>query len=117
MHGAPGGLVAGIRPENGHTAKAILSFTSPLLEYDRRDVPAQQEILRAKFAGVGWLVPQFLAAMPAAADFYFDSLSQVHMPQWYRGRTVLLGDARILRLAAGRARYRDGARRRLRARR
>jgi 2-polyprenyl-6-methoxyphenol hydroxylase-like FAD-dependent oxidoreductase len=26
MHGAPGGLVAGIRPENGGTAKAMLSF-------------------------------------------------------------------------------------------
>jgi 2-polyprenyl-6-methoxyphenol hydroxylase-like FAD-dependent oxidoreductase len=93
MHGVPGGLVAGIRPENGGTAKAMLSFTSPPLDYDRRDVPAQKEILRAKFAGVGWLVPQILAAMPAAGDFYFDSLSQVHVGQWYRGRTVLLGDA------------------------
>src|SRR6266581_82839 len=72
MHGAPGGLVAGIRPENGGTAKAML---------------------RAKFTGVGWLVPQILAAMPGAGDFYFDSLSQVHLGQWYRGRTVLLGDA------------------------
>jgi 2-polyprenyl-6-methoxyphenol hydroxylase-like FAD-dependent oxidoreductase len=93
MHGAPGGLVAGIRPENGGTAKAMLSFTSPALDYDRRDVPAQKEILRARFTGVGWLVPQMLAAMPAASDFYFDSLSQVHLDQWYRRRTVLLGDA------------------------
>jgi 2-polyprenyl-6-methoxyphenol hydroxylase-like FAD-dependent oxidoreductase len=76
MHGAPGGLVAGIRPENGGTAKAMLSFTSPLLDYDRRDVLAQQEILRAKFAGAGWLVPQILAAMPGAGDFYFDSLAR-----------------------------------------
>jgi 2-polyprenyl-6-methoxyphenol hydroxylase-like FAD-dependent oxidoreductase len=93
MHGAPGGLVAGIRPENGGTAKAMLSFTSPPLDYDRRDAFAQQEILRAKFAGAGWLVPQILAAMPSAGDFYFDSLSQVHVEQWYRGRAVLLGDA------------------------
>jgi 2-polyprenyl-6-methoxyphenol hydroxylase-like FAD-dependent oxidoreductase len=42
---------------------------------------------------VGWLVPEMLAAMPDASDFYFDSLSQVHIEQWYRGRTVLLGDA------------------------
>jgi 2-polyprenyl-6-methoxyphenol hydroxylase-like FAD-dependent oxidoreductase len=93
MHGAPGGLVAGIRPENGGTAKAMLSFTSPPLDHDRRDVLAQQQILRAKFTGTGWLVPQILAAMPSAGDFYFDSLSQVHIGQWYRGRTVLLGDA------------------------
>jgi 2-polyprenyl-6-methoxyphenol hydroxylase-like FAD-dependent oxidoreductase len=93
MHGVPGGLVAGIRPENGGTAKAMLSFTSPQLEYDRRDMPAQQAILRERFAGAGWLVPQILAAMPQAEDFYFDSLSQVHMGQWHRNRTVLLGDA------------------------
>ncbi len=93
MHGAPGGLVAGIRPENGGTAKAMLSFTSPPLDYSRHDVAAQQEILRSKFAGAGWLVPQILAAMPGADDFYFDSLSQVHIGQWHRGRTVLLGDA------------------------
>jgi 2-polyprenyl-6-methoxyphenol hydroxylase-like FAD-dependent oxidoreductase len=93
MHGVPGGLVAGIRPENGGTAKAMLSFTSPQLEYDRRDMPAQQAILRERFAGAGWLVPQILAAMPQADDFYFDSLSQVHMGQWHRNRTVLLGDA------------------------
>jgi 2-polyprenyl-6-methoxyphenol hydroxylase-like FAD-dependent oxidoreductase len=93
MHGEPGGLVAGIRPENGGTAKAMLSFTSPPLDYERRDVLAQQEVLRAKFTGAGWLVPQILAAMPGAGDFYFDSLSQVHMERWYRGRTVLLGDA------------------------
>jgi 2-polyprenyl-6-methoxyphenol hydroxylase-like FAD-dependent oxidoreductase len=43
--------------------------------------------------GVGWLVPQIIAAMPDAGDFCFDSLSQVHIGQWYRGRTVLFGDA------------------------
>lgn len=93
MHGAPGGLVAGIRPEDGGTAKAMLSFTSPPLDGSRRDVAAQQEILRTKFARARWLVPQILAAMPQAADFYFDSLSQVRMPRWHQGRTVLLGDA------------------------
>src|SRR5262245_6884246 len=93
MHGVPGGLVAGIRPENGNTAKAMLSFTSPQLDYDRRDVPAQQAILRSKFARAGWLVPQILAAMPEAEDFYFDSLSQIHMGQWHQERAVLLGDA------------------------
>jgi 2-polyprenyl-6-methoxyphenol hydroxylase-like FAD-dependent oxidoreductase len=93
MHNAPGGLVAGVRPERGGTAKAMLSFTSPPLDHDRRDVPTQQEILRQKFAGMGWLVPQLLDALPAAPDFYFDAFSQVHVDRWYRGRTVLLGDA------------------------
>jgi 2-polyprenyl-6-methoxyphenol hydroxylase-like FAD-dependent oxidoreductase len=93
MHNAPGGLVAGVRPERGGTAKTMLSFTSPPLDYDRRDVLTQQEILRRKFTGMGWLVPRMLEAMPAADDFYFDAFCQVHLDRWYRGRTVLLGDA------------------------
>jgi 2-polyprenyl-6-methoxyphenol hydroxylase-like FAD-dependent oxidoreductase len=93
MHNEPGGLVAGIRPERGGTAKAMLSFTAPAMDYDRRDVLAQQELLRQKFKTMGWLVPAMLDAMPDAPDFYFDAFCQVHLDRWYRGRTVLLGDA------------------------
>ena len=38
-------------------------------------------------------VPRLLAAMKESPDFYFDSVAQVHMPQWSNGRVVLLGDA------------------------
>ena len=34
-----------------------------------------------------------LAQMAGAPDFYFDTICQVHVDQWWRGRTVLLGDA------------------------
>src|SRR5262249_62167498 len=88
-----GGLPGRPRAEGGGPAKAPPRPPPPPLDYDRRDVSAQQQILHAKFTGAGWLVPQILAAMPGAGDFYFDSLSQVHVAQWYRGRTVLLGDA------------------------
>ncbi|WP_027347158.1 FAD-dependent monooxygenase [Hamadaea tsunoensis] len=93
MHSAPGGITAGIRPENGGTAKAMLSFLSPKLDYDRRDVAAQRAILREKFAPMGWKAPQMLAGMDGAEDFYFDSFCQVHMDTYARGRVVLLGDA------------------------
>jgi 2-polyprenyl-6-methoxyphenol hydroxylase-like FAD-dependent oxidoreductase len=93
MYNAPGGRVAGIRPERGGTAKASLSFTAPPLDYDRRDVPEQQRILADRFAGTGWRVPALLAAMPAATDFYFDAICQVHVDRWWRGRVALVGDA------------------------
>jgi 2-polyprenyl-6-methoxyphenol hydroxylase-like FAD-dependent oxidoreductase len=93
MYNAPGGLVAGIRPERGGTAKASLGFTSPPLDYDRRDVPEQQRILAGKMAGAGWRVPALLKAMPDASDFYFDSICQVHVDRWSRGRVALVGDA------------------------
>ncbi len=93
MHNAPGGRVAGIRPERGGTAKASLSFTSPPLRYDRRDMRQQQEILAAAFAGVGWRVPALLDAMWDTTDFYFDAICQVHLERWWRGRVALIGDA------------------------
>jgi 2-polyprenyl-6-methoxyphenol hydroxylase-like FAD-dependent oxidoreductase len=93
MFNAPGGRVAGLRPERGGTAKVMLSFTSPERSYDRRDRAAQQELLRQVFSGVGWRLPDLLAAMDASPDFYFDGVSQVHMDSWVRERVALVGDA------------------------
>ncbi|GIH18094.1 FAD-dependent monooxygenase [Rugosimonospora africana] len=93
MFNAPGGRVAAIRPERGGTAKALLSFTSEPLGYDRNDVDQQRQILADAFAGVGWRVPAMLDAMWGASDFYFDTICQVHLEKWSRGRVALVGDA------------------------
>jgi 2-polyprenyl-6-methoxyphenol hydroxylase-like FAD-dependent oxidoreductase len=93
MYNAPGGLVAGIRPERGGTAKASLSFTSPPVGYDRLDAREQQRILTGRLAGAGWRVPALLRAMPDAPDFYFDAVCRVRVDRWWRGRVALAGDA------------------------
>lgn len=93
MHNHPGGLVAGLRPERGGTAKASMSFTSPPLAYDRRDIARQQQLVADALRPMGWQAPRLLAAMAGAPDFYFDAISQVHVDRWWRGRTVLVGDA------------------------
>lgn len=87
-------LVASLRPgrENG-TAKASLSFLSNPLDIDRHDLDAQRALLRARFVGAGWRTAELLKAADAAADFYLDSLVQVQMNQWSRGRVALVGDA------------------------
>lgn len=94
MHNAPGGLVVSLRPgRHADEAKAALSFRSPPITYDRRDIPSQQAVLAERFAGVGWEADRLIAAMPAAPDFFFDSYGQVRMPTWTHGRVVLVGDA------------------------
>lgn len=93
MYNAPGGLAAGIRPERGGTAKAYLSFTSTEPGLERLPAHEQRRLLTDRLSGLGWRVPALLAAMPAAPDFVFDSLSQVRVDRWSRGRVVLLGDA------------------------
>jgi len=94
MYNAPGGLVASIRPGRvPGEIKAGLSFRSPPLNYDRHDPAAHQAILATRFAGVGWQVPQLLRASRTAADFFFDSMGQVHLDRWSSGRVALVGDA------------------------
>ena len=93
MYNAPGGRVAGLRPERGGTAKASLAFTSRPLRYDRGDPRRQQEILAGAFTGVNWRVPALLSVMRDAPDFYFDAICQVHVERWWRGRVALAGDA------------------------
>ncbi|GGU65451.1 monooxygenase [Streptomyces albospinus] len=94
MHNAPGGLVASARPGRlDGEIKAGLSFRSAPIAYDRRDTAAQQDLVARRFAGAGWEVPRLLRAMRTASDFFFDSMGQVHLDSWTRGRVALLGDA------------------------
>lgn len=74
-------------------AKAMFLFASPPLSYDARDRAGQQRLLAQAYAGEGWEVPGLLAAMESAPDFYFDSISQVHLDRWSAGRVALVGDA------------------------
>ncbi len=46
-----------------------------------------------RFAGVGWETPRLLRAMRSSPDFFFDSMGQVRLDHWTRGRVALLGDA------------------------
>ncbi|WP_377268093.1 FAD-dependent monooxygenase [Peterkaempfera sp. SMS 1(5)a] len=63
------------------------------LTLDHRDVPAQRRLLADRFAGAGWVWPKALEHMWEAPDFHFDSMSQIRMDSWSKGRVVLLGDA------------------------
>jgi 2-polyprenyl-6-methoxyphenol hydroxylase-like FAD-dependent oxidoreductase len=69
-------------------ARALFLFRAAS-EVDRHDVAAQMDLLRRLFPEV----PRLLAAMRDAPDFYFDSISQIRMPSWSRGRVTLVGDA------------------------
>ncbi|MEU8520677.1 FAD-dependent monooxygenase [Streptomyces sp. NPDC048577] len=94
MHNAPGGLVVSARPGRlPGEIKAGFSFRSPPIAYDRRDAAAQRELVAQRFAGVGWETPRLLRAMRTAPDFFLDSMGQVRLDRWSRGRVALLGDA------------------------
>ncbi|MEV7446703.1 FAD-dependent monooxygenase [Streptomyces sp. NPDC091204] len=88
-----GRLVAMYSARHNTQAKAVFYFASPQLDLDRRDVARQQAVLTETFAGNGWESDRLLHDMRYAPDFYFDSVGQVHMDTWSRGRVALIGDA------------------------
>lgn len=75
-------------------ARAVFLFRrAEELQFDHRDVEQQKRLLHNEFAGVGWEVPRLLAAAERADDFYLDSICQIRMDTWSRGRVTLVGDA------------------------
>ncbi|MEV4436553.1 FAD-dependent monooxygenase [Streptomyces sp. NPDC049585] len=74
--------------------RATLGFRSEQpLAYDHRDTEQQKALMTAGLAGTGWETPRLLQAMRRAPDFFFDSMAQIHMDRWSRGRVALAGDA------------------------
>ncbi|GLZ77756.1 FAD-dependent oxidoreductase [Actinorhabdospora filicis] len=74
-------------------ARAMFLWRSPALDYRGLDRAGRERLLAEAYAGEGWEVPSLLADTASSPDFLFDSLSQVKMDRWSRGRVVLLGDA------------------------
>ncbi|MFF0265878.1 FAD-dependent monooxygenase [Kribbella sp. NPDC004536] len=89
----PGKTVGTYSARNNTEAKALFYFASADLTYDRRNVPAQKAIVEEQFKGLGWEVPTLLEGMRTAPDFYFDSISQIKLDSYSRGRVSLCGDA------------------------
>jgi 2-polyprenyl-6-methoxyphenol hydroxylase-like FAD-dependent oxidoreductase len=87
------GHMTGIAAYND-TALAVFMFRSPWIDYDYHDLAGQKRILAEAFAGHDeWRVPELLDAAQRDPELYFDSVSLIEMPEWHRGRVVLVGDA------------------------
>ncbi len=96
LYSLPGRTAAVFSARQTGQAVAQFFFTAPdqaPISYDYHDTGQQQKIVASAFDGVGWHAPRLLEQMPEAADFYFDSVSQVHLDRWSAGRVALIGDA------------------------
>ncbi len=90
---APGGRVVTLRPDNVGTTRAALSFRDapPGTELLTRD--EQRTLLADVFAGAGWQADRVVAGVRHSPDFYLETVAQVRVARWSRGRVALLGDA------------------------
>ncbi|AGZ40482.1 FAD-dependent monooxygenase [Actinoplanes friuliensis] len=84
LQNVPGKLAAVYAVGDQPWVHALLAFatTSP-----------SREAVAGTFAGLGGPTPDLLAALSEADDVYFDTVSQIRMPGWVRGRVALVGDA------------------------
>ncbi|MEU6720070.1 FAD-dependent monooxygenase [Nonomuraea sp. NPDC046802] len=75
-------------------ARAVFLFrTERELDYHHRDVTRQKELLKEHFDGLGRQVPRLMAELEHTPAFYFDSITQLRLDSWSRGRVTLVGDA------------------------
>ncbi|MEV4799319.1 hypothetical protein AB0K18_04825 [Nonomuraea sp. NPDC049421] len=74
-------------------ARVLFLFRGEPLDYHHRDVARQKDLLRAAFQGMHPEVDGWLAGLGKAPAFYFDSITQLRMDTWSRGRVTLVGDA------------------------
>lgn len=75
-------------------ARAVFLFrTEKELEYHYRDALRQRELLRAAFTGMHPQVDGWLGELDRTPAFYFDSITQLQLDTWSRGRVTLVGDA------------------------
>lgn len=75
-------------------ARVVYLFRSKAeLEYHYRDVLRQKDLLRQRFAGMHPEVAVWLGEVGRTPAFYFDSITQLQLDTWSRGRVTLVGDA------------------------
>ncbi|SFN34837.1 FAD-dependent monooxygenase [Variovorax sp. OV329] len=89
------GLTIAVR-DAGDGPQGMMLVASSELDYDYRDLDAQRGLIGDFLSRVdAWQVPALRAAFtdPAAKGFYFDSVSQTHMPSWIQGNVAVIGDA------------------------
>lgn len=57
------------------------------------DDAGRKAVLKDAFSGMGWECPAILSALEDAGEVYFDSISQMRMESWAKGRVALVGDS------------------------
>ena len=81
----------GIDPDK--PARASLFLSDPHVAFDYRDTEGNKRLFIERYAGMGWEVPTLLDGLAEAPEVYFDSIAQVHLDSYARGRVCLTGDA------------------------
>ena len=91
MYGQPGRMIGRFTQHNDRTFFLFVFATEgkPL----PTSLDLQKAMLREIYRESKWESPAILDEVDRAPELYFDSVSQIRMDQWSRGRVALVGDA------------------------
>ncbi len=87
-HGLPGRQISRFSMRDDRTLFLFI-FGDRFLEGDEEPV----QVLRRVYADAGWEWPQIADNLDRARDLYYDTVSQIRMDHWTKGRVALIGDA------------------------
>lgn len=89
----PGRYVARFPVRGDRTLVFMLLRDEYLLGGRPSDDAGRKAALKEAFSGMGWECPAILSALEDADELYFDSISQIRMDAWVKGRVALVGDS------------------------
>ena len=92
MFGEPGREVLRFSLRDGATLILMIWKDAARTPFPRSH-DDERALLRDRFAGSGWEVPDMLARLDSAQHLYLDRVSQIRMDRWQAGRVALVGDA------------------------
>jgi 2-polyprenyl-6-methoxyphenol hydroxylase-like FAD-dependent oxidoreductase len=87
-HGLPGRQISRFSMRDDRTIFLFI-FRDEYMAGDEEP----KSVLRRVFAGAGWEWPHIEAELDRATEIYFDTVSQIRMNRWTKGRVALVGDA------------------------
>jgi len=85
LYNEPGRMVG----LGGSKAPAFFVFASDPLPAARDDVTVQKQQMTNAYRGGSWRLPELMAKIPDATEFYLDSISRVAVDHYSRGRVPL----------------------------
>jgi 2-polyprenyl-6-methoxyphenol hydroxylase-like FAD-dependent oxidoreductase len=93
MYNVPCKQVAVYSKDENKTITFFIFSSPEKLSYHHSDIEKEKQILKAEFENSGWKCRELLSQIASTKDFYFDTVSQVKMENWHKGRIALVGDA------------------------
>jgi 2-polyprenyl-6-methoxyphenol hydroxylase-like FAD-dependent oxidoreductase len=102
MYNQPGRMIGRFALRDDRTLFLFIFADDSADRLSELSLPDQKSILRRIYADGRWECPSILRHLDEATDLYVDSVSQIRMNAWARGRICLVGDAAFcVSLAAG----------------